>query len=80
MGHCFSKIHPQCLWCDKSIHKNGPTILYSFQGCGKYHNKTICNICLKNNFGLEIDNESYEIPNDINKDPLGMTILIKKKI
>ena len=54
MGICSSTVKPKCFWCEKSLHKNGPTILYSFQGCGKYHRKTICNLCLTDKVGYDI--------------------------
>ena len=59
MGICFSTIHPQCFRCEKSLDKKGPNVLYSFQGCGKYHNIIMCNLCLKEKIGYDFD-DSYD--------------------
>ena len=77
MNKCFL-FQSKCLWCDKNLNKNGPTILYKFKGCGKYHNKLMCDECLYNKLGFEIKN-THDILTD-NPDPLGMTIYIKKRL
>ena len=78
MNKCFL-FQSKCLWCNKNLNKNGSTILYKFKGCGKYHNKIICNLCFYNKFGFII-HENYNLSNDKNTDPLGMNIYILKKI
>ena len=82
MGICISVIHPKCLWCEKSLSYKGPIILYSFQGCGKYHNKTMCNICLSEKLGYTIEKSDYDIDLSTgdNDDPLGMKIYVKKRL
>ena len=82
MGICSSTVKPKCFWCEKSLHKNGPTILYSFQGCGKYHRKTICNLCLTDKVGYDISKleDECDLSTGSNDDPLGMTIYVKKRL
>lgn len=79
MNNCCNLLQPKCFWCDKYLYKKGPTILFKFKGCGKYHNKIICNLCFYNKFGFII-HENYNLSNDKNNDPLGMNIYILKKI
>ena len=78
MGICYSRYY-QCDNCQRILHKDGPKILYSFRGCGKYHNKIMCNLCFLKKYGYELY-ENYNLSNKINNDPLGMTIYIHKKL
>ncbi len=77
MGICYSRYY-QCDNCQRILHKDGPKILYSFRGCGKYHNKLMCDECLYAKLGFEIQN-THDILTD-NPDPLGMNIYIKKRL
>tara|TARA_B100000745_G_C19957871_1_gene323639 strand:- start:257 stop:493 length:237 start_codon:yes stop_codon:yes gene_type:complete len=77
MGICYSRYY-QCDNCQRILHKDGPKILYSFHGCGKYHNKLMCDECLYDKLGFEIQN-THDILTD-NPDPLGMNIYIKKRL
>ena len=74
--NCCQQVYT-CDWCNKPL-KEKRNYLYKFRGCGKYHNKKICNLCFQNKFG-------YSLVNDIdlstgNDDPLGMKIIIYKRI
>jgi len=89
MGICYSRSY-QCDKCQRTLHKKGPKILYSFRGCGKYHNKLMCDECLSDKLGYDISDlddgsdeySEYDIhlPDTKNNDPLGMTIYIKKRL
>ena len=59
MNKCFL-FQSKCLWCSQNLNKNGPTILYKFKGCGKYHNKIMCNLCFSKKYGYELY-ENYRI-------------------
>jgi hypothetical protein len=79
MGICFSTIHPKCLWCEKSLSYKGPLILYSFQGCGKYHKKIMCNLCLSDKIGSNLNSEyDIDLSTGSNDGPSGMKIYAKK--
>lgn len=69
---------PVCDNCEMSL-KDDRNILYKFIGCGKYHNIKMCNLCFQNRFGYTLD-EDTEISNDKNDDPLGMKIIIYKRL
>ena len=79
MGICFSTIHPKCLWCEKTLSHKGPIILYKFQGCGKYHNKKICNLCFQDKFGYTLLDD-YDFSTGIDDDPLGMKVIIYRRL
>ena len=79
MNNCCSSSQSKCFWCEKYLQKKGPTILYKFKGCGKYHNKIMCNLCFKKKYGYELY-ENHNLSKKINNDPLGMTIYIHKKL
>ena len=78
MNKC-SLFYPKCFWCEQHLYKNGPTILYKFKGCGKYHNKIMCNLCFTKKYDYKLY-ENHNLSNRINNDPLGMSIYIHKKL
>jgi hypothetical protein len=74
--NCCQQIYT-CDWCNKQL-KGKRNLLYKFRGCGKYHNKKICNLCFQRRFGYSLDNDiDLSAGND---DPLGMKIVIYKRI
>ena len=50
------------------------TILYY-----QYHNKKLCNVCFQNKFGYTIKGD-LDLSTGVNDDPLGMKIIIYKKL
>lgn len=79
MELCASCVYqPVCDNCEMSL-KGKRNILYKFQGCGKYHNIKMCNLCFYQRFGYTLD-EDTDYSNDKNDDPLGMKIIIIKRL
>ena len=69
---------PVCDSCEMIL-KGKRNILYKFQGCGKYHNIKMCNLCYFNRFGYTLE-EDIDFSNGINDDPLGAKIIIYKRL
>lgn len=69
----YSYLIGRCFWC-----KQTTNVIYTFQGCGKYHDTLMCSQCYENklNSKKKITNSYYPI----NPDPLGMTIKLYKPI
>ena len=67
-----------CDNCEMNL-KDDRNILYKFIGCGKYHNIKMCNLCFLNRFGYTLD-ENTDFSNDKKNDPLGMKIIIYKRL
>ena len=80
MGICLSRFRSRCFYCERTLHKAGPTTMYSFQGCGKYHGKTMCNECLEMKTGMIFGDSPVTVLYDNHPDPLGMKIYMKEKI
>lgn len=75
----FSCIYQfKCDECNLNL-KNNRNILYKFIGCGKYHNIKMCNLCFFNRFNYTLE-EDTDYSNGINDDPLGMKIIIYKRL
>lgn len=80
MGICYSMSHSQCDMCEKSLSvDHNRNILYKFQGCGKYHNKKICNLCFQDKFGYTLLDD-YDFSTGIDDDPLGMKVIIYRRL
>ena len=74
---CYQKTYT-CDICDEQL-RDEKNLLYKFKGCGKYHNKKLCNICFQNKFGYTIKGD-LDLSTGVNDDPLGMKIIIYKKL
>ena len=65
MGICYSRYY-QCDNCQRILHKDGPKILYSFSGCGKYHNKlTNINVNVNNKAKVVMNWFDGKFPNSL---------------
>ena len=80
MGLCYSRFRRRCDFCERTLHKNGPTIFYIFQGCGKYHKKIMCNECLELKTGFVFGDSPATFVYDNHSDPLGMSMTVKERI
>lgn len=67
-----------CDDCEMCL-KDKRNILYKFIGCGKYHNIKLCNLCFHKKFGYTPEKEIH-FKTDRNPDPLGMKIIIYKRL
>lgn len=79
MKLCKSCFHvAKCDNCEMNL-KGKRNILYKFIGCGKYHNIKMCNLCFYDKFSYTLD-EDTDYSNSENNDPLGMKIIIYKRL
>jgi len=74
MKFWYSYLIGKCFWC-----KSRKNTIYTFQGCGKYHNTLMCDNCLQHKLKQKLENKNNTYY-PINPDPLGMEIKIYKSI
>jgi len=48
---CYQKTYT-CDICDEQL-RDEKNLLYKFKGCGKYHNKKLCNVCFQINLVIQ---------------------------